>query len=164
MRPKTSTAAARLLLDLTEDRADALGQQIYQVGSCQSTHPGISVIEQCGERRPARADCIQGFDNSVHATHNLGLAVRRVPKFVMKGIRKSGPKFKAADKACGAFVVRNRIVTIEKRRDGRQSISLEAIELLRYLESAKQRLALGHTILGIEHRGKTVPPRVQFLS
>ena len=84
MSPKTGTAATRLLLDLTEDRADALGQQIYQVDPGQSTHPGIAVIEQHGERRPAGTDPIQSFDDCVRETHNLGLSVRDIAKFVMK--------------------------------------------------------------------------------
>ena len=56
MCPQTGTATVSLHLDLTEDRDDALGHQIYQVGSGPSTHAGIRVIEQCGERRPAGAE------------------------------------------------------------------------------------------------------------
>ena len=69
MRPKAGAATACLLLDLTEDRADALGQQIYQVSSGQGTHPGVRVAEQHGERRPATADRIQRFDDGVRETH-----------------------------------------------------------------------------------------------
>jgi hypothetical protein len=60
--------------------------------------------------------------------------------------------------------LRRRILTIEKRGERRQSVRLEAIELLHYLETAEQRSALRNTILGIKHWGKTVPPRVQSLS
>ena len=119
MRSKAGAAAACLLLDLTEDRDDALVHQIYQVGSGPSTHPGIRVVEQHDERRPVRAVRIQGFDDGVHETHDLGLAVHRVAKFVMKRICKPGTKFKAADKRCGAFAVRDWIATFDKRRDGR---------------------------------------------
>ena len=80
---------------------------------------------------------MQGFDDCVHEAHGLIHAIG-IRKFVMKSIRKSRAKFKAVDKGRGAFVARNRIVLLEQGRDGGQSISLEAIELLRYLEAAKQ--------------------------
>ena len=82
----------------------------------------------------------------------------------MKRVRQSGAKFKAADKGCSAFAIRSQVVTIDKRRDARQTVGLETVELLRYRNSAKQRVASRDAILGVEHRRKTIPPRVQFLS
>ena len=164
MRPKAGAATACLLLDLTEDRADALGQQIYQVSSGQGTHPvarGPSSTASAARPRPI---VLRRFDDGVRETHNLGLSVRCVPKFVMKRVRPSGAKLKTADKGCSAFAIRSQVVTIDKRRDARQTVGLETVELLRYRKSAKQRVASRDAILEDEHRRKTIPPRVQFLS
>ena len=68
------------------------------------------MVEQHGERRPAGADNVEGFDDHVHEALNLSLAVRGVQKFVMKSIRKSGAKFKAADKGGGALLFRGCIL------------------------------------------------------
>ncbi len=83
MRPEKGAAGVLLFLDLTKDRDDALGHQIYQVESCQRTHPGVWMVEQHGERCPPGTDRIQGFDDFVHKMHNLGLSIRNVPYFVM---------------------------------------------------------------------------------
>lgn len=153
MRRKTGAAAVCLRLDLTKDWDYPKGHQIDQVASRISSHPSVGMVEQHGQRRPAGANRVQGYDDFVHKTHNLVLSVRDVVKFVMKSIRKSGAKFKAADKGSDALLVRGFVTAREQRRDGRQSIRLEAIELLRQLEAGKQRFGLRNTILGIEQRG-----------
>ncbi len=73
---------------------DLLRHQIYQVGSCRCTYPGVWMLEKDGQRDAAGPEVIQAFDDCIHKMPNLGLTVR-IQQFVVKCIRKPGGKFKS---------------------------------------------------------------------
>ncbi len=70
----------------------------------------------------------------------------------MQGRRQFGAECEALEKRCNALCLGAGVgaLTIEQRRDGRQSLSFETIEFLRDVESLEQRLAPRGAVLRFE--------------
>jgi hypothetical protein len=105
MRREIGAAPAPLFVDLMENRNDAIGHQIYQVGSCRDANPWVWMIEQDRKRCPAGTDRIQCQHYCVHEAVDLRFTFR-VQQLIMKTVRKLRTKFKASEKGCGAFSCR----------------------------------------------------------
>lgn len=73
------------LFDRNQHFDDLFGHQIYQVGSCGCTYPGVWMLEKDGQCDAAEPEVIQAFDDCIHEMPNFGLTVR-IQQFVMKCI------------------------------------------------------------------------------